>query len=483
MRQLGRYITSLRSRAEGPTISVNGVLHRQCLEMFYNPDPRSQIDNVETKAKIKVGEEWMEAPVHPITTKSKDRESSRPRANLTGEIMKKIKPPIVDNSKGDVVHIKFKSGRENTAFFASSTSKCHLLKKLYKSFEESKKDLEVLLQEIPVDVWKLDTLGGSKYFSLGASLRSGTQGSRKDLPFLRKECQYKLLMDISKIYAKLLGIEAAIIDKYCPKIYKRNHETYRDGEDCIFPSPQDQHASQTTSELFHFCLHQVALRILKNESNKKDEQMYRLALHTDDGDVSTDQPLTFLSFGGKDGLGGNVAGSDLVVFDHCNGGQCYRLKTSIKSTVVLVLFNSSEQLHGNYVDMHQKLNTSCWNVRFIPYGRVNVLNFISRRNENKVEGQCFKGVELQYHRPLKNEEFSCGDKVSAYWGKGQKRKLLGGEISSEDGQLFMHWYTDGKKSKLGKSASVYSFECSQSDPHDCNHCNPTGMKIVSSYKY
>lgn len=115
-----------------------------------------------------------------------------------------------------------------------------------------------------------------------------------------------------------------------------------------------------------------------------------MALHTDDGDVNTDQPLTFLSFGGEDGLGGEVAGSDLIVFDHCTGGQAHRLKTSIKSTVVFVVFNSNEQLHGNFVDMKQNLNTSCWNARFIPYGRSNVLDFISRRNKNKVKGKCLE---------------------------------------------------------------------------------------------
>lgn len=36
----------------------------------------------------------------------------------------------------------------------------------------------------------------------------------------------------------------------------------------------------------------------------------------DDGDVSTDQPLTFLPFGGKEGSGGGeVSGSDLIIFE------------------------------------------------------------------------------------------------------------------------------------------------------------------------
>ena len=97
--------------------------------------------------------------------------------------------------------------------------------------------------------------------------------------------------------------------------------------------------------------------MLNNEPSKEEEQLHRLALHTDNGNVNTDQPLTFLLFGGENGLRGKVSGSDLIVFDHSKGGQCYRLKTSIESTVVIVLFNSAEQLHGNYVDMDQNLGT------------------------------------------------------------------------------------------------------------------------------
>ena len=43
--------------------------------------------------------------------------------------------------------------------------------------------------------------------------------------------------------------------------------------------------------------------------------------------------------GGKDGKGGRVVDSDLVVFEHENGGQCYRVRTSLPGTVVFVLMN------------------------------------------------------------------------------------------------------------------------------------------------
>jgi hypothetical protein len=80
-----------------------------------------------------------------------------------------------------------------------------LLKQLYQCFEESRSELEILLQNIPDYQWILDTLAGSKYIPIGVAFRSRIQGSRKNLPFLNNQYKYKLLRDICKIYAKLLG--------------------------------------------------------------------------------------------------------------------------------------------------------------------------------------------------------------------------------------------------------------------------------------
>ena len=145
------------------------------------------------------------------------------------------------------------------------------------------------------------------------------------------------------------------------------------------------------------------------------------------------------------------------------------MKTSTKSTVVVIVFNSREQLHGNFVDMSQRsLDTSCWNLRLIPYGRINVLDFISRRNNNEVKGECFRDIKLQTHTTLKDGEFHSGDLVSAEWSG----KLIAGKVSFEEGQLCIIWTKDGKKTKWG-ARNVYSFECSQSLPHDCPRCNPS----------
>ena len=297
-----------------PTMSEDTntvIIEPTSSKLYYSPDPKEQKTNTMTTGlhRIKILQQGVDAPVHATSAICKDSQTSRPRATLTSEIIKTINPTVIDNLVGEVVHIKFESGRKNTVFFASSTSTCPLLKHLYNCFEESRHKLEILVKGIPNSLWISDTLAGGNYIPMGVSFRSGTQGSNKKLPFLWAECSNNRLICISRIYAKLLGIEAAIIKKYCPETYKTNHDTYRGGEDCMFPPIHEQHAGQTTSELFHFYLNQVALRVLYNETDKTEEQLHRCAMHTDDGDVSTDQPLTFLSFGGEEGSGGEVSGS------------------------------------------------------------------------------------------------------------------------------------------------------------------------------
>ena len=168
-----------------------------------------------------------------------------------------------------------------------------------------------------------------------------------------------------------------------------------------------------------------------------------------------------------------MSGSDLIIFEQSSGGQSIRVKTSIKSTVVVVVFNSREQLHGNFVDPNQiSLDRSCWNLRLIPYGRINVLDFIRRRINNEVKGKCFRDTKLQKHTALKDNEFHSGDLVSAEW----RGKLIGGKVSVEEGQLYIIWTEDGKKTEWS-GRNVYSFKCSQSLPHNCNHCNPSEEQI------
>lgn len=94
-----------------------------------------------------------------------------------------------------------------------------------------------------------------------------------------------------------------------------------------------------------------------------------------------------------------------------------------------------------------------------------------------MKGECFRDTKLQNHTALRDGEFNSGDLVSAEW----RGKLIGGEVSFEKGQLYIIWTEDGKKTKWS-ARNVYSFECSQSLPHNCPRCNPSGELIFGQSK-
>ena len=113
--------------------------------------------------------------------------------------------------------------------------------------------------------------------------------------------------------------------------------------------------------------------------------------------------------GGKNGKGGHVLDSDLMVFEHKNGGKCFRLKTSIEDTVVFILMNSGQQMHGSAMDSRTVENIeNNWSARFIAYGRNNVLHFVDGRQRGEKSGEAFWKRELNEHKPLNMEKSRLG---------------------------------------------------------------------------
>jgi len=446
------------------TIKINGVPHKPN-ELYYDPDKLRPDTN--TMGVMKVGNKIVDAPIHDYTKRSKGHEGNRPRCTPSSDVVGMLNAPLVDETCAEVTRIRFKNGRENTVFFANEKSMCPILKRVYEKYQEYGSGIAYLCKHIPTELWTVDTLGGGKYLPGGVSIRNGTKQSDAKLPFLRAECRHNVVKKLFEIYAQIIGLEALAIEKYCPDEYAENLLTYGDGEDCIFPSPVLQRVGQNLSEGLHFNLHQAALRIMGRELNKEDESLERLAWHFDQGDVETSQPLTYLPMGGKDGKGGRVAGTDLMVFEHKYGGQCFRLRTSIKDTVVFILMNSADQLHGNAKDEDDCGVPDCWSARFIAFGRNNVLNFMNRRRDGKVFGDAFWDIRLNNHKPLCTGEFKVGDIVSAKWGK----TLLPATLIERGNEQHFQWHCDRKVLKC-RRRNIFSKYCYASEPHECKHCNP-----------
>jgi hypothetical protein len=274
-------------------------------------------------------------------------------------------------------------------------------------------------------------------------------------------------------------LEAEVLCTYFPEEYSANHLLYSGAEDCIFPSPEAQQRNPNVSDGVYWGLHQVALRIMGREASDKERAEQRMAWHVDQSDVKSNQLLTFLPMGGRNGKGGHVLDSDLMVFEHANGGKCFRLNTSIEDTVVFILMNSGQQMHGSAMDSLNIGHVSdSWSARFIAYGRNNVLHFTDGRKRGERHGLAFRQRKMRNHRPLSKETAVVGSKVSATFGK-KKKKLLTATLILWDNQLHFRWDCDGTITKCKKTL-FYSVECAETiQAHECRHCNPVPVHSSS----
>jgi hypothetical protein len=159
------------------------------------------------------------------------------------------------------------------------------------------------------------------------------------------------------------------------------------------------------------------------------------------------------------------------VFENQLGGLSYRLRTAIGDTVVILLMNSSKQLHGNVEDSDSDtfdFDESVLSARLIGYGCYKVQKFIERRNKGEVRGEAFLGIVMKEHKPLQKDVVKVGDAISAEFGK--KRVMYPAELIEKNDGLYLRW--DDGISKLLSNGRVYSRHCAKSKPHYCQNCNP-----------
>ena len=449
---------------------VSRILH-------YNPDkPNPNTDEI---GILKIDDTSIDIKdiVHNFTVKKKGKEGCRPRIYPHPSLMADLNPVVIDNTtSGEVVRIKLNEHVENYVFFASKDSKCPMLHEVYNIYNENRMRIMQIVEIIQTKfVWTIDTLGGGMYIPCGIAMRGGTKDSRPDLPFLMKSGKYAIIMELVDIYAKILGKQAEVLHKYCRKDYDENKKIYKEGDEhrCNFPTCGSQQGKSWDNNDMYWHLHQVAIRIMggvdENSNQQRDEK--RIAWHVDNKDIQSKQPLTFMPLGGDEGKGGYVPDSDLMVFEHNKGGKCYRLRTSIADTVVFVFMNSGTQLHGSAKELIGKNGIDCnLSLRFIPYGRPNVLGFVQKKMDNSIQGEVFLDVKLKKHTPLNWKQVNVGDRVMTYFGKNKQKQDYMATIVLHNEKRFFQ-FDDDSICRCGRSA-MYSAECYKHIPSECTHCNP-----------
>jgi hypothetical protein len=465
-----------------PTIYINNRAYPVKNLLHYNPD------NLKNKLLVKEGKmveemtintEVVEVPIHPWTV-SKKKHGSRPRCYPTTSILEKLQPIMIDNSDGADIHeVIFNNNTKNFVFFAHKQSQNPLLREIHKCYSENRHRIACLAKQLPAKLWEKDCLAGGEYLPAGIAKRGKVKGGSSKLPFLRKSSYNNMVTELYDHYAEILGLEAQLIKEYFPDEYTANHDLYSGGEDCIFPSPLQQQQNGHVDSGVYWGVHQVALRKMGCESSIVERAEKRMAWHVDQSDVKSNQLLTFLPMGGKYGRGGHVLDSDLMVFEHETGGKCFRLNTTIEDTVVFILMNSGQQMHGSAMDSQTKRNgtLSFWSARFIAYGRNNVRRFVEKRKRGEKSGEAFWDGKLTMHTPLDRDKIKVGNKVSAMYGKGKGRKLLTATIENDDNKLWFRWDVDNQKTECRKW-NIYSVECAHATkPHKCLHCNGIALSF------
>lgn len=448
---------------------VENILH-------YDPDDGENTTLTAGNSMVgvmKINSEAVEAPIHPWTINTKKNGGCRPRCYPTSAIIDKLQPILIDNRDGaDMYEIEFNDHSKNLVFFAHKDSKYSLLREIHRCYSEDSARIALLCKHLPPDLLKRDCLAGGEYLPAGIAKRGKVTGSTSKLPFVVESNCNRIAMELYDLYARILGLEAQVLKEYYPEEYSANHQLYNEGEDCIFPSPQEQQHNPNVNPGVYWGLHQVALRTMGCESSNDERAERRMALHVDQSDVKSNQLLTFLPMGGKNNKGGHVLDSDLMVFEHKNGGKCFRLNTSIEDTVVFILMNSGRQLHGSAMDSSivGNVENNNWSARFIAYGRNNVLYFVDARQREGRVGEAFRKRKMKDHKQLDWKKAKVGDKVSATFGK--RKQKLEATLVKKKNKMFFLWDCDETFTECRKKM-IFSVECARAkNPHECNHCNP-----------
>lgn len=382
----------------------------------------------------------------------------------------------------DVVTVEFPSGKKNAVLFGSSNSQSRNLVRLWELYQEFIPALEDCLNSMPKCCQHVDDLAGGTYVPYGlGSIPPGPKGcprslKGKQIPYLRRTALFKPVRELFEMYGQLMGVATDAIAELLPNFYEENRELRAGANDCTYPKPEVQKSGQcgestSMSEEDFNCwfANQCIVRIIGKEVGGQTVSDGQIAMHFDESDYPCIQQLMFLPMGGVNGLGGHVPNTDLLVFEGREGGLSYRVDTTVEDTVVVVLMNSSTQLHaGAGEEVTGLASPPSSSIRLIPYLRGPIMDFILVRKEDEREHDLHPHTELLrsgQHLPLEGESLQDGMLVAAEWGKSTSKKTLHLATLNmkEDNKLTVVW-ADGQISPDYKR-EVYHHLCASNECH------------------
>ena len=305
---------------------------------------------------------------HPMSLHATRTKNARPRVQLTEEHIKKLSLPIIDETSKDITKVVFPNGRANYIFLARRDSKCPALRALHGCLGGNRgMELDQFLLTLDQNRQLKDELGGGKYIA------SGFGNLGRNVPSLvRPPCQPALRQclkftehhRLAQITGDILSHVSECIARHFPEVYEVNQRLMETNHKLAWP-PLEYQTTRWKWMSSQFIVRQWGPALA--ESDWPLEKTI-VAAHTDQGDLDTFMPHCYRTGGGKDGVGGRVAGTDLAVFEHEEGGAGYRVKTCMEDIVVIVILRSNRQLHGcikSALDFTEDYGT--WSSRLIPF--------------------------------------------------------------------------------------------------------------------
>jgi hypothetical protein len=290
-------------------------------------------------------------------------------------------------------------------------------------------------------------------------------------PYLRRSSIYAEVAKLFKLYGEILGEISNAIADLLPGLYQENKDQAI--FDCTYPTPAMQcgEGKNFTEEYKSWYCNQVIARVMGRDLGNMKASNMPVAMHYDSGDEPITQLLVYSP------CDNHVHNTDLLIFERKDGGPCYRVKTSIKKTMTILLMNSAEQLHANAIEERcdLKLPYSSYSIRFIHYVHSQTKKFEKERKDDAIRPWLSVIPPDNHTKALKFSELENGMLVSTKYYTDKNREYLQARVTKRpEGKFDLTWLIDGLKTKDWKR-KVYHHECTDTNKK-CKRCwtLPTG---------
>ena len=289
----------------------------------------------------------------------------------------------------------------------------------------------------------------------------------KGRPYLRQSSIYAEVARLFKLYGEILGLISNAMAELLPEVYMENKN--RAIQDFAFPTPEMQcgDGNILTEDYKYWYCNQVIARVMGRNLGKMEASNMPVAMHHDSCDEPMDQLLVYSP------CDNHVRNSDLLIFERKHGGPCYRVNTSIKNTLTIVLMNSAEQLHASAIEEECDPTPSCssYSIRFIHYVRPQIKRFGKKVAEKgNTTGPWLSVKPKEDHtKALKYSELKNDMLVASNFGADNSRDNLQARVTNKlNGKFDLTWLIDDTLTKKW-TKKVYHHNCIK-NKKKCQRC-------------